>query len=141
MILLERQGESMKKELGNLLFGHPVGEEWWSIPRTAPFEGLLDTLLHALGGDGYGVKFDNKVFQINPYCWCGDEVCPQCGIGEQVNFWFKPTDFKIKWYKYPLRDSYANRPVSELEFLSMINKCILSLGMDDSDGKEDSGGC
>ena len=43
------------------------------------------------------------------------------------NFYYKPTDFKIKWYKYPLRDSYSNRPITLKEFKHIIDDCIKSL--------------
>lgn len=43
------------------------------------------------------------------------------------NFWYKPTDYRLMWYKYPLRDAYANRSVSHREFALMIDACIASL--------------
>jgi len=43
------------------------------------------------------------------------------------NFHYKPTDYQIQWYKYPLRDSYANREITLQEFLEIIDKCIDSL--------------
>lgn len=42
------------------------------------------------------------------------------------NFLYKPTGFAIKWYKYPLRDSYMNQNISLDEFKSIISKCIES---------------
>ena len=46
---------------------------------------------------------------------------------EKPNFHYKPTDFRLKWYKYPLRDSYANKNITLQEFRVMINKCIASI--------------
>lgn len=43
------------------------------------------------------------------------------------NFLYKPTDFYINWYKYPLRDSYMNVNLSVKEFSNIIDKCIKSL--------------
>ena len=43
------------------------------------------------------------------------------------NFWHKPSGYQLSWYKYPLRDSYANAKISENEFLSIIDDCIGSL--------------
>lgn len=43
------------------------------------------------------------------------------------NFWYKPDDYKLKWYKYPVRDSYTNRKLSLGQFVRMIDKCIASL--------------
>lgn len=40
------------------------------------------------------------------------------------NFVYKPTGYELEWYKYPLRDSYANMEVSEKEFIEMILKCV-----------------
>src|SRR3989304_583 len=33
----------------------------------------------------------------------------------QPNFLYKPANLSIMWYKYPLRDSYSNRPFTEEE--------------------------
>ena len=53
-----------------------------------------------LGGEyGYGANYENDVFMMKPYCWCDDEKCNWC-YGNWPNFWFKPTDGKIYWYKY-----------------------------------------
>ena len=43
------------------------------------------------------------------------------------NFWYKPEDFTIMWYKYPLRDSYSNKEISLKEFKAIIDKCIESV--------------
>jgi hypothetical protein len=43
------------------------------------------------------------------------------------NFVFKPTGYEIEWYKYPLRDSYANQQISFDEFEEMIKICIESI--------------
>ena len=43
------------------------------------------------------------------------------------NFLFKPTGFSIKWYKYPLRDSYMNQNLSLDELKGIIAKCVDSL--------------
>ena len=44
------------------------------------------------------------------------------------NFFHKPSGYVLKWYKYPLRDSYENQDLSKEEFLNMIQGCIDSLG-------------
>lgn len=43
------------------------------------------------------------------------------------NFNYKPSDYRLKWYKYPLRDSYANKKISLAEFRIIINECIRSI--------------
>ena len=43
------------------------------------------------------------------------------------NFHYKPTNFQIQWYKYPLRDSYSNKKITLREFKKMIDECINSI--------------
>jgi len=43
------------------------------------------------------------------------------------NFHYKPTDYRLKWYKYPLRDSYANQDLDVKEFRQIIDHCLESL--------------
>lgn len=43
------------------------------------------------------------------------------------NFLYKPTNFSIMWYKYPLRDSYMSYDITIKEFRKIINDCIKSL--------------
>lgn len=51
------------------------------------------------------------------------ETCPIV----RPNFHYRPTDLRLEWYKYPLRDSYFNRECGLAEFRSIITKCIESL--------------
>jgi len=55
----------------------------------------------------------------NPYCRV---VMP--------NFFYKPTGLSIQWYKYPGRDSYSNKKITNEEFLEIINKCKKSVDRD-----------
>lgn len=43
------------------------------------------------------------------------------------NFLYKPMEFEIQWYKYPLRDSYMSHKISLEEFKQIIDKCIESI--------------
>lgn len=83
-----------------------TGESWWH---------------------GYGIK-----------CTCGYEKkwsdflsrndhAPDCPI-VTPNFTYKPTGYQIQWYKYPLRDAYANQKITALEFLRIVFRCLESLG-------------
>lgn len=68
----------------------------------------------ALGGRyGYGVVFENDVFQMHPFCWCGREegpnACPWCvdqttepGDADRKtpHFRVKGTPIAIRWYKW-----------------------------------------
>jgi hypothetical protein len=51
---------------------------------------------------------------------------PRCPI-VMPNFWYKPMDLTIMWYKYPLRDSYISHQITLKEFKQIIDKCIESL--------------
>lgn len=73
-----------------------------------------------LGGEFcYGQDFENEVFKMHPFCWCERDDCGYCsGIGAMPqlirdvtgtkyseserlpNFLYKPTGFKMWWYKY-----------------------------------------
>lgn len=43
------------------------------------------------------------------------------------NFYYKPDNLEIEWYKYPLRDAYSNKPLTMQYFRNVINKCIESI--------------
>lgn len=131
-------------ELGNALFGISRGE--FPIEREEGFEEELFRLFDVIAPDRdnswreYGMDFENDVFSVFPYYWgdctCGfdekdsqwqkenhhNENCPIV----KPNFYYKPTDFSIKWYKYPLRDSYMNQNITLDEFKKIISKCIES---------------
>ena len=118
-------------ELGNMIFGHSRGE--YHIKRHSGFEELLNELFDAIDSKrneqtmGYGFNFENDTFYVHPYCWCEKEDCLQCGTGEQYNFYFKTGDFGIRWYKYPLRDSYSNHKIILSNFAIIIERCKESL--------------
>jgi hypothetical protein len=53
-----------------------------------------------------------------PTCSCGAEAtwverecAPTCSL-LLPNFVHHPSGFELRWYKYPLRDSYSNRPLT-----------------------------
>jgi len=41
----------------------------------------------------------------------------------QPNFLYKPTGFKINWYKYPFRDSYMTPKISAKEWKRILTHC------------------
>lgn len=95
-------------EIGNMLFGHSRGI--YEIDRI--FQDRFQTLLKSAGYDGYGVEdgdWHSKSFIVRPYWW-GDDDAPEVDL---PNFECPRLDLKIKWYKYPLRDSYSNIPFTE----------------------------
>ena len=121
-------------ELGNMLFGNSRGEfpipdreSWQNIfweyfgdyfDYHACYMNSTEDSSHTTDRGGY----ENDIFLINPYYWGEDEK-----IAEQPNFIYKPTEFEMQWYKYPLRDTYMNQNIS-LEYAEKIWKfCIESM--------------
>lgn len=66
--------------------------------------------------------FDNGTFRIVPYWWGDSDE-----IASLPNFVYYPTGFEMNWYKYPLRDTWSNIPITFDEFKDMIDKCEKSL--------------
>ena len=66
--------------------------------------------------------FDNGVFMLNPYYW-GDAD----DLAEMCNFKYYPTNYELCWYKYPLRDAWANKELTFDDFCDLIDKCRESL--------------
>ncbi len=86
--------------------------------------------------DEHGV-YRNDVFELSAFWWndctCGKEPSqeflsgadyhkPDCMV-YRPNFWYKPNDWKLEWYKYPLRGNTCNRSITPEEFLKMLNHC------------------
>jgi hypothetical protein len=107
----------------------------------------------ALGGEyGYGVDFENDVFMMHHYCWCMKSDCPWCldcfckveEINEEYetvqecdncknpkeslpNFWYKPTDVKIHWYKWIGRSMEYNKKPQQKTWNKIFTHCVASL--------------
>ena len=115
-------------ELGNVIFGNSRGE--YEVPRKE-FEDILLPLMEEVGVGlrGYDkdpdetyATFENDIFLIRPYYWGNDDK-----IASLSNFVYKPTNFQIQWYKYPLRDSYMNQDINVEQFKEIIKNCKKSL--------------
>ena len=146
-------------ELGNSLFGHSRG--LFHVER-GDFERVFRETLLAMGFDGYGhygydrdgnriedaphrdcVKkypnkrrdfgFENDTFILRPYYWGGNSRAAR-----RPNFVFKPTGYQLKWYKYPLRDAYANRNLALADFEEMLKRCAESVGVSAASPRETS---
>ena len=120
-------------ELGNLVFGNSRGE--YEVDRD--LQDSFHNLLELLGFDGYGFLkrtsdewkpasvygVTNGVFTVRNYYWgdceCNEEHVKDCPT-TMPNFEHAPSGLKLQWYKYPLRDSYSNVPLTE----EMISKMI-----------------
>jgi hypothetical protein len=69
-----------------------------------------------------------------------DPICEFCKTGGVArlyggepgkaapNFWYKPLDFKVHWYKYVGRDTEPNKKLSKSEFEAMKKHCFDSIG-------------
>lgn len=76
-----------------------------------------------LGGqDGYGIEYENKIFSMMPYCWCQENNCKWCNENAP-NFFYKPTGYKITWYKYIGRGQEQKGKLPK----NWLEKCIKSL--------------
>jgi hypothetical protein len=71
------------------------------------------------------------------HCDCGHEEAwiewssshdhdPKCPI-VRPNFLHKKSGLSVMWYKYPLRDSYANREIAADDWRRIMLNCIASL--------------
>lgn len=73
----------------------------------------------------------NEIFEIYPYYWgectCGMEIqnkpCLDSCELMRHNFYYKPLNFWIDWYKYPFRDSYMSHNLNEEEVLKIFKEC------------------
>jgi hypothetical protein len=120
-------------ELGNLLFGHSRGE--FPIERIDEFEEPLFKLIEKINGEStcYTNPYKNNVFVIRPYWWgecdCGaldyEPHTDSCSL-ILPNFEHFKSDLKVMWYKYPLRDSYANREITLNEWTKIMKECYNS---------------
>lgn len=67
-------------------------------------------------------KFDS--FHVNRYCWCGEEGCESC---EEPNFYFKPYDLSVSWYKHVGRSmdiDYEEQEITPTMIITMITDCV-----------------
>lgn len=61
---------------------------------------------------------ETNCFIIRPYSW-------DIPIEDANNwhFWHKGSNFKLQWYKYPLRSPMVNYPITHEEFLEILKDC------------------
>lgn len=121
--------------MDDMLFGNSRGEV--GIPREVAWELPLQNLMEICNLNAYGYNeylglrgVDNALFAINPYYWgdctCGGEENMTCADDCELalpNFLFKPTGFRIEWYKYPLRDSYMSPGISVEDYRRIMECC------------------
>lgn len=117
----------------------------FEVPRSVGYEDELFRLGRVL----FEQEVDEKyiafgqyvydIFELRSFLWDCDFDCEEdgeenkdiskCKIDnwcEKPNFYYKPTDLKIYWYKYPLRSAECNQNISLSDFVNIINRCIES---------------
>lgn len=92
----------------------------------------------------YGTHYEDENVLMHSFCWCEKDECPYCfyfedgekptvemkekfGISDTEvapNFWYKPLDFKVWWYKYIGRSMQTNKNLTDAEFLAMKSKLL-----------------
>lgn len=133
-------------ELGNLLFGHSRGA--YDIERF-PAQDYFSDFFEKVGLDYHGhprdgsplLKYvnsegliDTPMFSLFPYYWGEDEEYMAI-----PNFVFKPSDIEIRWYKYPLRDSYSNVELSADQIGNILYTCAAYVDvLKELDSREDN---
>jgi hypothetical protein len=99
---------------------------------------LVDSIIRAIAeshaeegewSDKYGTNIETDKFMMHRFCWCEMDNCPWCWDeeeqGEQKpNFHYKPTDFRVSWYKYIGRGMTMNRQISIEECSRILADCI-----------------
>lgn len=61
---------------------------------------------------------ETPCFIIRPYWW--DDEKPELN---DWHFWHKASNFKLQWYKYPLRSPMVNWKITHEEFLDILKDC------------------
>ena len=94
--------------------------------------------------------YENDTFYIRPYNWDGISYADcDCGLDDKLdeldlstythgfhskdciawetNFYYKPTNLKIAWYKYALRSAYSNQILKKDVIESILEDCVKSV--------------
>lgn len=109
-------------ELVNQLFGFSRGR--YPLDRDALQDVFVEGL-ESLGYDNYGIpRIQNKnlipahddLFVVHSYWW-GDEDTPEAW---RPNLAIPSKGIEVRWYKYALRDSYANVDLSPDEWRTIF---------------------
>ena len=92
-----------------------------------PLDSELDTLIRGVSmkhekngewAEKYGTDYEDDKLRIHRYCWCEKKDCGYCNE-EEPNFWYKPLNFKVSWYKYIGRSTDSNKKLTTDEFNKM----------------------
>lgn len=78
---------------------------------------------------------DTPLFTLRPFYWGDDsDVC------SLPNFTYKPWDYNVEWYKYPMRDAYGNFHISDDDWrlmLGTVTKACLRRPKDEAEWLRD----
>ncbi len=116
-------------EIGQMLFGNPTEE--YIVPREKWMDGPFQTLIAIINEKtgkrdkrdyGYTPDFSNGFFTIRSYYWGDDEE-----EMDKPNFEISSENFRLTWYKYHFRSSYASEKLTPKRWNDLIQKCIKSL--------------
>jgi len=78
----------------------------------------------------YGTNFENDVFMMHRFCWCGEDACAWCGGNEpEPNFRHKELGLAVRWYKYIGRGMEISNPnhLNATGVARVILECLDSL--------------
>lgn len=120
----------MKEEKNEVLKNN--AEEWQDCPRYVV--ALLDYLDNELCRmmwnkeqrvyespfSNSGNRYENNVFTVEAYSW-NDET------SQEYNFYYKPGNIKIRWYKYLGRDTEINILYPPKYMVNMFDHCMVEL--------------
>ena len=68
--------------------------------------------------EAHDAYYEDDVFVLRKYYWGFDD-----DEAALPNFLYKPTGYELRWYKYPLRDAYANKQLAFDQFKAMLDEC------------------
>ena len=121
-------------ETGNILFGNSRG----AVPvERGRRQSVAVWALEAAGFDAYGCIHDERLrrfvdsshlsaevplvrigdYEVMPYFWGDADAHPD--VAAYPNFTDHASGFSVQWYKYPMRDAYANRATDDAEWDSI----------------------
>ena len=104
-----------------------------NVPRS--WVEIFSPLLEKFNLDYHGLQKSNiknngitetDKFIVYPFseedieCNCNRANC----LCAKPNFFYKPTDFKIWWYKYPMRGAEMSPEISTEEFMKIVLDCM-----------------
>lgn len=116
-------------EMGNLLFGCSRGEieldrdllqdVFWQGLAYVGYDshGLPMVVSAKLSVTKASLPAHDDLFCVRPYWW-GDPDSPKATL---PNLEVPSADLKVMWYKYALRDAYANREVTPEEMVRIFS--------------------